>query len=273
MSIFDNGEEKSMSYQEGSRVNRSVMQGKKQEKVTIVIYGPKCFEPYEKLNLFSLWAKTSAVSLIKTMEASLSQSVGIWNMRATKYNRFYCQLVPLEHRTKDTEFSLLPTPKTLDYHDQRDLTNGKNISKTTGKEYGVHLCQLSKEGLLTTPRAAAARGNCSRDRGKGNLEDYIAKNMLPTPLTQGLKICNEKGQSVPIDLTRLPTPTAASDRKGCCTRKDKKRQNDTLAHSIHGLLGEPGKTSQLNHRFVAEMMGFPPDWTESPFQQNIEHEL
>jgi site-specific DNA-cytosine methylase len=27
-----------------------------------------------------------------------------------------------------------------------------------------------------------------------------------------------------------------------------------------------GKTSQLNPRFVLEMMGFPPDWTELPFQ-------
>jgi hypothetical protein len=25
------------------------------------------------------------------------------------------------------------------------------------------------------------------------------------------------------------------------------------------------KTSQLNPRFVAEMMGFPPNWTELPF--------
>lgn len=28
-----------------------------------------------------------------------------------------------------------------------------------------------------------------------------------------------------------------------------------------------GKTSQLNPRFVAEMMGFPANWMELPFQQ------
>lgn len=28
---------------------------------------------------------------------------------------------------------------------------------------------------------------------------------------------------------------------------------------------QTGKTSQLNPRFVAEMMGFPPDWLELPF--------
>lgn len=63
----------------------------------------------------------------------------------------------------------------------------------------------------------------------------------------------------------LPTPTAISDVKGGCTRKDSKRQNDTLAHAIHGQIGQTGKTSQLNPQFVSEMMGFPPDWTELPF--------
>jgi hypothetical protein len=28
----------------------------------------------------------------------------------------------------------------------------------------------------------------------------------------------------------------------------------------------PGKTSQLNPRFVLDMMGYPVDWTELPFQ-------
>ena len=64
----------------------------------------------------------------------------------------------------------------------------------------------------------------------------------------------------------LPTPTASSDAKGGCTRPNPKRQNATLAHAIHGVHGKTGKTSQLNPRFVAEMMGFPPNWTELPFQ-------
>jgi len=29
--------------------------------------------------------------------------------------------------------------------------------------------------------------------------------------------------------------------------------------------GIPGTSSQLNPRFVMEMMGFPPNWTELPF--------
>lgn len=64
----------------------------------------------------------------------------------------------------------------------------------------------------------------------------------------------------------LPTPTATSDAKGGCTRPNASRQNDTLAHAMHAATsGTPGTSSQLNPRFVMEMMGFPPDWTELPF--------
>lgn len=36
-------------------------------------------------------------------------------------------------------------------------------------------------------------------------------------------------------------------------------------NSLPDAFAQPGTTSQLNHRFVAEMMGFPVNWTELPF--------
>ena len=78
------------------------------------------------------------------------------------------------------------------------------------------------------------------------------------------------GQKYGIHLTQmaeagmLPTPTATSDLKGGATRTNPKRQRDTLAYAMHD--PELGKTSQLNPRFVEEMMGFPKNWTVSPFQ-------
>jgi hypothetical protein len=64
----------------------------------------------------------------------------------------------------------------------------------------------------------------------------------------------------------LNTPTA-SDKNGGCTRSNSKLQlGSSLVNEMHGVLKQPtGKTSQLNPRFVAEMMGFPPNWTELPF--------
>lgn len=71
----------------------------------------------------------------------------------------------------------------------------------------------------------------------------------------------------------LPTPTT-TDYKGTYSpetmrRKDGKLRTDMLK-SLPTILGYQsqqtgGKTSQLNPRFVAEMMSFPPDWTELPF--------
>ncbi len=59
------------------------------------------------------------------------------------------------------------------------------------------------------------------------------------------------------------------------TKDGKARQFSPLDYAIwKGLIPTPtamdstnanGKTSQLNPRFVAEMMGFPPNWTELPF--------
>lgn len=61
----------------------------------------------------------------------------------------------------------------------------------------------------------------------------------------------------------LPTPNA-SDHPGKNTGKRKQR-------SIPKMVREAGgKTSKLNPGFWAEMMGFPVDWTELPFQ-GVEH--
>jgi hypothetical protein len=53
----------------------------------------------------------------------------------------------------------------------------------------------------------------------------------------------------------LPTPMV-SDWRGS---KVKRKGNTQLTETL-------GISSQLNPRFVAEMMGFPPNWTELPFQ-------
>jgi len=97
------------------------------------------------------------------------------------------------------------------------------------------------------------------------------RGLLPTPKKQNANHPGQHGQGgmdlqTYIQKQLLPTPTVASDVKGGCTRPDPARQEDTLAHAIHGLTGgKPGTTSQLNPLFVADMMGFPENWTVLPF--------
>lgn len=66
----------------------------------------------------------------------------------------------------------------------------------------------------------------------------------------------------------LPTPVAR-DYKGPQANEYKKARGEETnmkMASLPGLVGAIGKDSQLNPQFVAEMMGFPTDWTELPFQ-------
>jgi hypothetical protein len=195
-------------------------------------------------------------------------------MKGTKYRRMYFRLYPSTHRTEGTGYGLLPTPQASDYiRENQKITDPAKMEKPTDLPRIIQM-------LLTTPREAASRGNASRDRGKGNLEDAVAK-LLPTPraceaierrnlktvvdkvenggdvtLTTMARYDKEKGTSL------LPTPTM-NCYKGGAVRADPKRQDDTLAHHF---ASRPGTTSQLNPLFVAEMMGYPVNWTVSPFQ-------
>lgn len=61
----------------------------------------------------------------------------------------------------------------------------------------------------------------------------------------------------------LPTPDAASGKTGYMG-KNRNGKQENLETVIRNKID--GQTSLLNPRFVAEMMGFPPNWLELPFQ-------
>ena len=107
-----------------------------------------------------------------------------------------------------------------------------------------------------------------------------AWKLLPTPTTfdstnasATMKSTQVKeGSMHSMTLTRmmdkgmLPTPTAQiikhSHKKDYWEKRIKDGRQQDLPMVIHGHLG---MNSQLNPQFVAEMMGFPPNWTELPF--------
>ncbi len=79
----------------------------------------------------------------------------------------------------------------------------------------------------------------------------------------------------------LPTPTAMMNEESVETFEARKKRlgRKSISPNLHkrlnlmirssGVFGigpEPGKNFRLSHRFILEMMGFPPDWTELPFQ-------
>lgn len=62
----------------------------------------------------------------------------------------------------------------------------------------------------------------------------------------------------------IPTPTQ-SDYKGGRTTAALEKTNRKATNSLPDYFAKDGETSQLNPRFLAEMMGFPTDWTELPY--------
>ena len=84
----------------------------------------------------------------------------------------------------------------------------------------------------------------------------LNKGMLPTPMAG-----DWKGANRPESMTA----SNGIDRT--------KNMRNIYIHLIHQY---DSKTSQLNPLFVAEMMGFPPNWTELPFQngkQNLSKDM
>ena len=133
----------------------------------------------------------------------------------------------------------------------------------------MHSVTLSRDltmGFLPTPMASDATTGA-----------IIGKNdtFIQTKSGAPRKI-NQNGQNGSVGLARyailgmIPTP-AVRDYKGMNNIENTKKKiaDGERAHmgQLPNFIGVAvGETSQLNPLFVAEMMGFPVDWTELPFQ-------
>lgn len=106
-----------------SLANHTAKQEKDLERKMTDISGQKCLEQYKKFPQVTLWGKTFLELLIGTGDWFSTRCKLIWRLRGTKYNRLYCQLVPLELYTEETGLGLLPTPNTT------GLDGGSNSRK------------------------------------------------------------------------------------------------------------------------------------------------
>lgn len=157
-------------------------------------------------------------------------------------NRLLFQLVPSEHPTEETGCGLLqdlmPTPIASDAQGgAAKLTKGRRLRN--GKVFSA------------------------------TLKDLAASKMLPTPQTQGLKVCNKDGKTEFLNLDLLLTPSASDglragmNMESLKSHKKKYAEQSNLAEQIAHKVG--GGTSQLNPLFVTEMMGYPLEWLTLPF--------
>ena len=151
---------------------------------------------------------------------------------------------------------------------------------------------LDFHGLLLTPTTSEQVQDLGKFKARmekypngttmPNLATQVV-GLLPTPKTfdcgkqreldeNGENRSQTTGQKYGIHLTQmaragmLPTPNAMdwnTARSEEALAKAKEKHGSALQDTLRQ---RAGQGSQLNPRFVAEMMGFPPNWTESPFQ-------
>jgi hypothetical protein len=192
--------------------------------------------------------------------------------------------------------NLLPTPMAQ----TRDLPTEEQIAKRKemygGKKRAMYLEHVIAQNLLPTPTSMEDRSTPEvwmerqkKQMEKGNtpftpgLNVMAQAGLLPTPMTteihhkdrvQKLKetgaetmASRNNGSNRPnglmdyLDFNQMLPTICAAEGSGKVSGNAKEQKSVTqMVVQTHG------KTSQLNPRFVAEMMGFPPDWTISPFQ-------
>jgi hypothetical protein len=139
---------------------------------------------------------------------------------------------------------MLPTPNSRDFKDAQTPEKYQE-RKEKWAEKGINLQlslpQLVKNQMLPTPTVQDGDKATKkwRENHQNNLTAHVFNKMLPTPT------CN--------DMTNACLPPSQINR------------NDSIVKRILLENPEAGKNSQLNPRFVLEMMGFPTDWTELPF--------
>jgi hypothetical protein len=279
LSILDAIEEASISSRGDSLANPTQAQENEKEKKTNAIYGQKCLEQFEKLNRDGLWAKTFAALLIG-MEGWYSTRCNLsWKLKGTKSSRFYFQLLASTHRTEEIESGLLLTPTAVmtDESPEKMRARAEKNGYKNGTKYGSLLSQV-KYGMLPTPTAGDGMRGIN-----ANTTTFENGRFVRTSQTTGTKFGASLGQAAATGM--LPTPMAC-DYMGTRTpqkwEEDKakyKEKGQDLQMSLRQMARlqilptqesieeekTNGKTSQLNPRFVEEMMGFPENWTVSPF--------
>lgn len=250
-----------LTYSQGdSLASLLVLPGSDAAQQMTATSGRKCLELLEKFSPAGSLARTFTALLLGTTAWYSGRCYLIWKLKATKLQDMYRQLQVSTPRISETEYGsllvmpplgvrkLIPTPVALD---------GKSESL-------AGMLRKNETPENTSTLTAYVRHNWHR--------------LVPTPVAMDATNATakmrssqvKKGSMHSVTLSRwvamLPTPTAR-DWKGGRSLSGLQRAGRKPTNSLPDFINsDHGKTGQLNPRFVAEMMGFPIDWTELPFR-------
>lgn len=215
------------------RASRSALRANGGVRTMSDTCGPQCSMSYDLFDRDGSWARTFSALLIGRADWCSTRCALTWKRQAMRFGRSLYRLVPRMRRTAETESGLLPTAQ----------TQGLKIN-VAGQSRPIPM------EMLPTPTAT--------DAGSGRMNKSLSPNAKERPT---LALMARRGL--------LLTPSASDGMHSLFTMEALKRHNkpraeqSNMAEQIAHITG--GGTSRLNPRFVAEMMGFPSDWTELPF--------
>lgn len=261
----------------------------------IGICGPTYSNELLKDDRAGSWARTFAALLLGQTGWFSTKRVLTWKMQVTKSHRFYYQLAASMPRTKDIAYSsspeeLLPTPGASE-NDQGPKARAGMLaagSSWKGQNRGATVTTMALAGLLPTPCASEPQ---TVPKGSTNHGNYFKRpdgskinssinllalhGLLPTPRTSGivanmnitpaLQFRNKSNLEEVISGYLFPQLAVSATSQAAEGFKLTGLENqDSLTKRARSITGE---TFRLNTRFVAEMMGFPVDHTESPYRR------
>ena len=235
--------------QEGSPANLTHSPESEREKRTNATCGPRCCALFENAPRATSWAKTFAALLVGMGGWSSRRCALTWKLVGTPYNRSYFQLAVSVLPTEEIASGLLLTPTTREEVMDTDKFKARMEKYNNGTTVPNLATQVA--GMLPTPTAFdwnTPRSQEAWDKAKEKHGDAL-QNPLKQMAAFGM----------------LPTPVA-SDHQNRWPTENWKGDSD-LPSVVNGQLGT---RSQLSPLFVEEMMGFPKNWTASPFQSGDE---
>ena len=233
--ISASGEIASTCSPEVSPASRSLSRANARVRKTPATFGPRCSVSFGLFDRDGSLGKTFTALLIGRTDWYSTLCALTWRRQDTKSGRTLYRLAVSALPTGGIESGLLPTVQ----------TQGPKIN-VAGQSRPLPI------GMLPKPTAI--------DGGSGRINRSLSPNAKERP---SLALAARRGL--------LLTPIASDGLRAQFTmaalkRHDKPRaEQSNMAEQIAHITG--GGDSRLNPRFVAEMMGFPSDWTELPFRR------
>lgn len=191
--ISQNGEDASMFSREDFHASRLVLQASEKERKMTVTSGQKCCEQYGRYSQLGSLVKTLLVSSQWFSPARRLK----WDVQTICSKR-------ISYTEQSSNSRLPPSVKTLNV---QDIQSKRLLFRLVPSERHTDATECGLlQGLIPTPLASDAQGGAAkltkgarRRNGQGfsaALKDLAASKMLPTPQTQGLKVCNKNGKKI-----------------------------------------------------------------------------